>query len=1031
MSWDRYSSVMEQYVIKTDVIASRDDYFMVTHMPFSNLEVFTGGSENGAIELMGEEAVYQRLIYNPEDIHRMIIVRGKNGSGKSHLIRWLRARFQHDTNRYNPEQEKIVFLRRLNNTIRGAITQILEEKIISDADMIARLRRFVTSADAKGQDEFKTEIYHSYINFVANDRTEGVYRAIECKGIQGFLYDLRVFNHLMRDEGAINRCYKAITAPSDSVFDGEAAFNLEDFALPKTVMRELVHEGSVESRDFAEQIYGNSEEIEKLVKYLNQFTPKVIQSCAEISSDSTKEVFKQLRQSLKNQGKGLTIFIEDFTAFTGIDSELITVLSAEHGGENSDICRVTAIIGITDAYYGQFKDNFTDRVQYQINVSENSYSTEEFLEQMTARYLNAIYCDTEAIEEWFAEGANAEKLPVSEMNPSYSWDYVTINNVQHTLFPFNKKSLTTLYSSLDSRTPRRFLNNVLRSQLKEFFDGQQYGNSKFPTSECIADRASQNVQMLPVHSSNIDKQNGLSASDITRLKLLLAVWGDRTVHNTVLNDEAYIGGVKKAFLSELGLASVEGVAAIDIADPEGGISPVPPLNPLPPKPVVMPEKERRYNNRTRDIIAWESSDSKLAFSADYRKWVLEFIQDAIDWQGEDIPAYLAATKLQAQANVYIEGQSQSTQPERAMIKLYRGTETKDILQAFCAYDYYGSWLFKEAVYYQLKLANWLEKNKADIKARVCDCLDLNKQWPVLQWCIAVEYITTLVLSRYIDKSSTESIAKCLLENNDLSLSSEHMSAEWQDVNQYIKMNSTKFTGVKTMLNEMSKTFMGTISGYKPTTVQFYRTLEVIGAIEKLQNSNWDISSSLPQDTKSSFVLSPADLLKELYPRVDAIVLAEIDCSRKVLDSLRTLLGGEITQDSLLATFDAISALFVDLNAYKIPYSSALKMKFDIVPIERAEKIMSACSTVDEAISSALRIRKLELLSVNPVEELNSFLNELLEVKQLAAKEKNRADSEIKNLTDGTEMTGLTADCIEYLSRLADMVENLEVIDNAG
>ena len=82
MNWNLASSTMEQRAIKTDVIASEDAYFMATHVPFSNLEILRGGSqlvESGSLRWT-EEEVYQQLIYNPDNIHRMIIIRGSTAS---------------------------------------------------------------------------------------------------------------------------------------------------------------------------------------------------------------------------------------------------------------------------------------------------------------------------------------------------------------------------------------------------------------------------------------------------------------------------------------------------------------------------------------------------------------------------------------------------------------------------------------------------------------------------------------------------------------------------------------------------------------------------------------------------------------------------------------------------------------------------------------------------------------------------------------------------------------------------------------
>ena len=112
MKWEQYRSVMERYAIKTDDMATEDAYFMSTHMPFSSLELFRGGYyEEGKMpaptKLMSEDEVFEQLIYNPDNEHRMIIVRGNHGTGKSHLIRYLKGRFERSPSTvYNPATEQ-------------------------------------------------------------------------------------------------------------------------------------------------------------------------------------------------------------------------------------------------------------------------------------------------------------------------------------------------------------------------------------------------------------------------------------------------------------------------------------------------------------------------------------------------------------------------------------------------------------------------------------------------------------------------------------------------------------------------------------------------------------------------------------------------------------------------------------------------------------------------------------------------------------------------------------------------------------
>ena len=521
MSWEQYKTVMERYAIKTDDMATEDAYFMATHMPFSQLAVYEGGRTQSAPKMFSEEEVFSRLICNPENDHRMIIVRGDNGTGKSHLIRFLKAKLENSpATVYNPATEQLIFLRRLNNSVRGVFSQLIEQDVIKDPAVSQKIKKFIDSSDSKDEAAFLTDILYSYIAAVSNDQTGDTYKPVICRDIASYLSDSRVKDHLLREGGAISRCYTVITAPSNQVLKTTEVFTDEDFDVRK-IITAVIKQGDPQASDFASTIKGEKDEIHKLVNYLNRFTSEVVKRCADISSESTKAVFEQLRKDLKKQGKNLTLFIEDFTGFTGIDSELITVLSTEHGGDYADLCRVTSIIGITNDYYDQFRDNFTDRVTHQISVTDDSFGTADFLTQMAGRYINSIYCDPEILRAWNTQGANFEDLPINTFTPPCEWDTVKIGSKETTIYPFNKTSIVALYESLPVKSPRMFLKEVLRAQLKEYFDGKIYGDGwYFPMNPA-------NVQMSrDPHSSAIDRIESLSLEDRSRLKAIFALWGD-------------------------------------------------------------------------------------------------------------------------------------------------------------------------------------------------------------------------------------------------------------------------------------------------------------------------------------------------------------------------------------------------------------------------------------------------------------------------------------------------------------------------
>ena len=162
MSWIDYSDRMDQFVIKKDGTAVDVEYFMATHVPFRKLEFIEfGDTESKAISI-NEDQLYDQYIVNKANKHQMLIVRGTNGTGKSHLICWLHNRLVTDVENYNKEKEKVIFLRRLGNTVRGAVQQMLNEGLVQDDELRGKFEKFCSAAESQNEEEFKTSIYNEY-----------------------------------------------------------------------------------------------------------------------------------------------------------------------------------------------------------------------------------------------------------------------------------------------------------------------------------------------------------------------------------------------------------------------------------------------------------------------------------------------------------------------------------------------------------------------------------------------------------------------------------------------------------------------------------------------------------------------------------------------------------------------------------------------------------------------------------------------------------------------------------------------------
>lgn len=1035
MSWQQYKSVMERYAIKTDDMATEDAYFMATHMPFSQLAVYEGGRTQSAPKMYSEEEVFERLIYNPNNEYRMIIVRGDNGTGKSHLIRFLKAKFEGSpATIYNPTTEQLIFLRRLNNSVRGVFSQLIEQDVIKDPAVNQKIKKFIDSSDSKDEAAFLTDILYSYIAAVSNDQTGKSYKPVICRDIASYLSDSRVKEHLLREGGAISRCYTVITAPSNQVLKNTEVFREEDFDVRK-IITAVIKQGDPQASDFASTIKDDQDEIHKLVHYLNSFTGEVIKRCADISSESTKAIFEQLRKDLKKQGKNLTLFIEDFTGFTGIDSELITVLSTEQGGDYKDLCRVTSIIGITNDYYDQFRDNFTDRVTHQISVTDDSFGSPEFLIQMAGRYINSIYCDATVLREWNEQGAEFELLPINGFTPPCEWDTVKIGSKETTIYPFNKDSLVALYESLPVKSPRMFLKEVLRAQLKEYFDGKIYGDGWcFPLNPG-------NIQMSKdPHSSAIDRIEALSFDDRSRLKAIFALWGDGSASGIKENDGTVrFGGINKKFFDDIGLASFEGIGDLKTEKTTTGketIKSKEPPKPEPTKPKIDGET-KDYQKHKDDINGWFTKNEPLKYDPDYRTWLRELIKGSasqggvINWQDIGIPAYIAEKRLEDLGVYFITEQHTPLNQEKAIVVMDKSTLSRDVLLALNEFKYSKGWDFEGAAYYQQRLITWLEREKDSIIKNVTSLQTNDPYLPVIEWCLVLQYIKAKIFGYKLDNTNQYTFLHSLMtdfvyKGNE---KNKRETKEWEDLIQFIENRKSEFDSAYTLLCRSVSTTMGAVHySVDPKNNSCIRTDELLSILNKLNNCFWDIQAEIPSTIPDKHLLyNQAALLKKLYSSVTKVVIAESEKADQVSNNIGKYVG-DINETSLLETLNSIQKLFSAFAANGIIGGNDIRTRYEIAPNDTAKRILDAMGDIVLAEKQQSDVKKLEFFSNNALHILADFLRDLQTIAGMAEKEEAIANKELAKIEGIAGINELSAAALETMKNLYDFVESMEVPD---
>src|SRR5262245_29019000 len=119
-------------VINKEAISVDRPIFMATHAPFRKITYLKSPAKIGndrqdrtLLPSTSEELLLNELcIRTAQDQHTFAVVQGMPGSGKSHLIRWLKERYE-KRNEKEGGKDVVLLIERANNTLRQTLYQIL------------------------------------------------------------------------------------------------------------------------------------------------------------------------------------------------------------------------------------------------------------------------------------------------------------------------------------------------------------------------------------------------------------------------------------------------------------------------------------------------------------------------------------------------------------------------------------------------------------------------------------------------------------------------------------------------------------------------------------------------------------------------------------------------------------------------------------------------------------------------------------------------------------------------------------------
>lgn len=540
-------------VIRTDATTTSKSDFLITHAPFETLYL------NGQIKIT-ENDLLENYLLSPDqrESHKLIMIQGGNGSGKTHLIRWLKEKYESATDR---NEEAVLLISRAHNNLQDAMTQLLESGIFPEEVKTRTLNLLKNARGSLSIEDFKKTINHNFVLEIQNDTVSTLIDQRTKDRLARYLLNPYIMDtFLMIDNGPLDRMRSRIeTTDESNVVDGDApVFLPDDFAISISqinigLKRKDDHADS-KTIQMAEEFCFTGSGIRKreaIASYLNTKVSAVIRRSMDLKSVDFQHIFEELRKDLKKKGMTLTLFLEDINAFTGIDEALMEALLVDHRAEgNQECCRLTSVVGSTIWFYeNKLNSSIRERITYNVYLREGSVIYEHHLDSFAARYINAINLPSDTVDLWYKNGADPNDVPLALSN--YPFSEVVIQGKSYSIFPFTVTALDRLYNTLEirdennsSRTPRVVLNQILQQILMRWYE---QGPGIFASESNFVNQ-SFSIPRWADDTYEISNRN-LSEDNIIERSILLRIWGDGTTNQ--IDDK--IGGVSKDIFEAFGI----------------------------------------------------------------------------------------------------------------------------------------------------------------------------------------------------------------------------------------------------------------------------------------------------------------------------------------------------------------------------------------------------------------------------------------------------------------------------------------------
>ncbi len=400
--WDR--SRVDKTIL-TEADAPSHAVFLATHVRTPIYRRAVGTQVSGTE--VSEEQVLQDLEALPVDMPILPIL-GESGTGKSHLVRWLRAQLDDTATR------RVLWIPKYRTSLRGVIDRILEGAYGPDFDDIREAVK--TATEGLTEREARLRLLASLSTRAElfgsgpPDNDDYEERAFLAERLPALLNDPEFKGTLVQTDGPIGRIVREkLEGRGTEDKDEPFVFRLTDLPLRPT---DVGRAGAV-AQDLLRLLVTDEQMQQLAVAILNEQLDSSISEVFGVSGGQLRNLMLKLRKLYLSRGQELVLLIEDFTMLQGIQAELLEAIIEAPIRDDQELCTMRVAVAVTTGHFRKLYDTVRTRTlnEYILDVRLDAIEDTAVYAFVTA-YLNAARLGRDRLDaEFLSRRGSDEWIP--------------------------------------------------------------------------------------------------------------------------------------------------------------------------------------------------------------------------------------------------------------------------------------------------------------------------------------------------------------------------------------------------------------------------------------------------------------------------------------------------------------------------------------------------------------------------------------------------------------------------------------------